>query len=94
MSMGDLGGLTMGAGGPAVVISNVSNMTSMTLSQPPRQLLRHEMGGGLQVEYQFGRGSNSGSQSTIVLTVKNMRDSTIRRIRVNSLRTQLALTSR
>mmetsp|Transcript_49205 Transcript_49205/g.67077 ORF Transcript_49205/g.67077 Transcript_49205/m.67077 type:complete len:657 (+) Transcript_49205:35-2005(+) len=59
--------------------------SGVSLSFPPRVLLRQEMVCGLQVEYQFPRGASSTptqGRLTIHLILRNCRDGPIKRIRV------------
>lgn len=70
---------------------NGSNSSTPGPSHPcvlsiPRELLRHEMGGGLKVEYAFSREDTGGYASQTVcrllLRLTNMRDTPIRRVKV------------
>ena len=71
-----------GGGGGAPGASSSSGGSSAVLSAP-RELLRHEVGGGLAVEGCFSREDNpAASTCTLLLSLSNLRDTALRRIKV------------
>lgn len=88
-----LGAASLGsAGGGNLAPTSSSSSSSKTIVSFPRELFRHEMAGGLKVDYAYMRGedvtpslSSSSSPSptcTLLMTLTNTRDSPMRRIRI------------
>lgn len=95
LSMAGVRGPSPVFGGGAVTLSRATSNSSDLVADPegdpsvsfPATLLRHQAGGGLQIDYRYSRGrTNSMSRPsttlTLRLTLTNHRSTPIRRIRV------------
>lgn len=82
-----LSGLMQGMGAASISTGSSSSSTrsSTTVLSAPRELLRHEVGGGLAVDYCFSReDAPASSTCTLLLSLSNMREGPMRRIKVTT----------